>query len=424
MSRPLSIAIFHMGFFYSGGGEKLVLLEARELRKRGHDVRVFAPIADPKACFPELMDEVRPEALLHRLPNIARVGDGLTLLLSAALASPLTRRIDADVYLGANQPGTWLARAAARRHGKRYVVYLNQPNRLLHARAVDLEARWLIVKRDFFLLDTVASFGRPILNRRDRRSVSDASVRLGDGDYMTGILTSHYGGAWRSCPAATQPAAAEPRDQASRLGGSVEIGRRVIHRPFVLLTNRHYPQKRFEDMLPVIVRVRERYPHAALVITGSDTPYTDFLRRRADELGLRHAVRFMGLVDETELDALYASAAVYVYPSPEEDFGMGIVEAMGHGTPVVAWDHAGPTGIIADGLDGRLIKLGDVGAFGDAVVALLDDAAVRERIGRAAWATVTRRFSLAAHADILEGALYEAAGRARVADTVSANTSA
>jgi glycosyltransferase involved in cell wall biosynthesis len=408
-SRPLHIAIFHLGFFYSGGGEKLVLQQARELRARGHHVDVYAPIVDPAKCFPDLIAEVGPRALLPRLPNVAGVGDGLTLLAAALGARVLCRAIAADVYLGANQPGAWLARAAARRHGKRYVVYLNQPNRLLNPRAVDLEARSLIIKKDFFFLDTAASLGRPILNILDRRSVSDAAVRLGDGDYMTSLLTTHYGGRWRSCPGATTPDPSEPADQRERMTGTVRVGRRTIPKPYVLLTNRHYPQKRFEDMIPVVGRVRERHPSATLVITGEDTAYTDVIRRKADQSGMRMAIRFMGLVSESELRDLYRGAAVYVYPSPDEDFGLGIVEAMGAGTPVVAWDHAGPTGILTDGVDGRRIALGDTDGFAAAVLSLMDDGAERERIGRAAWRTACRRFTFAAHTDVLELALREAA---------------
>jgi glycosyltransferase involved in cell wall biosynthesis len=191
--------------------------------------------------------------------------------------------------------------------------------------------------------------------------------------------------------------------------GTVRVGRRTIPKPYVLLTNRHYPQKRFEDMIPVVGRVRERHPSATLVITGEDTAYTDVIRRKADQSGMRMAIRFMGLVSESELRDLYRGAAVYVYPSPDEDFGLGIVEAMGAGTPVVAWDHAGPTGILTDGVDGRRIALGDTDGFAAAVLSLMDDGAERERIGRAAWRTACRRFTFAAHTDVLELALREAA---------------
>ncbi|HLZ47968.1 MAG TPA: glycosyltransferase family 4 protein, partial [Candidatus Limnocylindria bacterium] len=106
----MKIAIFHLGFFYSGGGEKLVLEQARQLAARGHDVRVFAPIVDTRACFPDLIAQVNPRRLLPRIPNLFGVGDGLTLLAASIFAKALVRNIDADVYLGANQPGAWLAR--------------------------------------------------------------------------------------------------------------------------------------------------------------------------------------------------------------------------------------------------------------------------------------------------------------------------
>jgi len=402
MSRPLSIAIFHMGFFFSGGGEKLVLLEALELRRRGHDVRVYAPIVDREHCLPDLLERSPATSLLPRVPNVFGVGHAIALLWSSLFAGRLVRGIDADVYLGANQPGAWLARIAARRHGKRYVVYLNQPNRLLAARGIDLETRHVVVKRDFFVLDAVASFGRPVLNALDRSSTRDAAVRLGDGAYVTGQLRSHYGGEWRSCPAAAEvphrPPTSDREDD-------------PLGYPYLLLTNRHYPQKRFELMFPVIERVRRDRPVMRLVITGQETIYTDRLRAEVARRGLSDAVRFLGLVTEAELARLYRGATVYVYPSPEEDFGMGIVEAMAHGTPAVAWDNAGPTGIIQDGRSGRLIPLGDVRAFGEAVAELVRDEGLRRRIGSGGWERASELFSLTAHGDVLEQALRDAAAR-------------
>lgn len=405
----MRIAVFHLGFFYSGGGEKLVLEEARELRRRGHEVRLYAPIVDPARCFPELIADVRPRALMRRLPNVLGVGDGLTLLATSFFAKRLVADIEADVYLGANQPGAWLARAAARSHGRRYVVYLSQPNRLLEPRAVDRDPTSIVLKKDFFLLAGATLIGRPLLSVLDRVSVRDATVRLGDGAYMTPVLRSYYGGEWRNCPAAAVPTATPPTDLPARAGTGVTVNGERLEGPIVLLTNRHYPQKRFEWMFPVIRRVREEFPSAVLAVTGQPTAYTAQLRAALAGGGPDRAVRFLGMVSEADLARLYRAATVYVYPSPEEDFGMGLVEAMSHGTPVVAWNNAGPSGIVEDGVSGRLIELDDHAGFAEAVAALVRDAELRTRLGVGGWQRATDRFSLAAHTDILEEALREAA---------------
>lgn len=406
--RPLRIAIFHLGFFYSGGGEKLVLEQVRWLRERGHEVGVYAPIVDDEACFPELLREVRPRRLIRRSPNVFGVGDGLTLIGASLLAGSLTRDIGADVYLGANQPGAWLARAAARRHGRRYVAYLSQPNRLLLPRAIDRVERARAMRREFYLLAAMALAGRPLLDELDRRSIRDAAVRLGDGSYITTVLRFYYGGSWRNCPAATRLPAGPLAPARERRAASLELDGETLTGPFVLLTNRHYPQKRFQDMFPVIERVRETIPGATLLITGAETVYTARLREEVAARGLGSAVRFLGLLPERELDRVYRAAAAYVYPSPEEDFGMGIVEAMARGAPVIAWDNAGPTGIL-DRRSGRLVPLGDLDAFAEAVRSVLADPDHADALAAAAARRARELFSQEAHTAILEDALYEAA---------------
>lgn len=413
-ARPLRIVVFHLGFFYSGGGEKLVLQQVRWLRDRGHSVDIFAPIVDADQCFPDLLEGIGPTALLRRAPNVLGVGDGLTLLACAARAGPLTRRLAADVYLGANQPGAWLARAAARQHGRGYVVYLSQPNRLLLPRAIDREAGGHVVRRDYHLLAGVTALGRPVLDRLDRRSVRDAAVRLGDGAYITTILRFYYGGQWRNCPAASVSGPVVPPDQRARSSAALRIGGQDIRGPFILLTNRHYPQKRFEDMFPMLERVRARLPEVSLVITGAETSYTDRLRREVLARGLVDHVRFLGLVSEAQLAELYLAAAVYVYPSPEEDFGMGIVEAMASGAPVVAWDNAGPASTLEDGRTGTLVPLGDIERFSEGVLRLLLEPDRADEVARAAARAAELRFSERAHTDVLERALYDAVADAEV----------
>ena len=73
----------------------------------------------------------------------------------------------------------------------------------------------------------------------------------------------------------------------------------------------------------------------SLVIAGAwDSRYPE-PRQRAEALGLENVVRFLGPVPEADLPALYAGAALFVFPSLCEGFGLPVLEAMACGTPVV-----------------------------------------------------------------------------------------
>ncbi|MFC1625958.1 hypothetical protein ACFL1Q_02875, partial [Patescibacteria group bacterium] len=63
MAQKLKIAIFHLGFFFSGGGEKLVIEEASGLTKRGHQVDIYAPVIDKKKCFPDIIGKIKTHSL-------------------------------------------------------------------------------------------------------------------------------------------------------------------------------------------------------------------------------------------------------------------------------------------------------------------------------------------------------------------------
>ncbi len=56
--ETLNIGIIHMGFFYSGGGERTVLKQARYLGEMGHNVEIYAPVIN-ESCFPDLFEGVK-----------------------------------------------------------------------------------------------------------------------------------------------------------------------------------------------------------------------------------------------------------------------------------------------------------------------------------------------------------------------------
>ncbi|NUK50968.1 glycosyltransferase family 4 protein [Streptomyces lunaelactis] len=108
------------------------------------------------------------------------------------------------------------------------------------------------------------------------------------------------------------------------------------------------------------------------------------------ERGLHNHVFLMGPANPLEPEWVKGSIAAVT--SSRESFGMTIVEAMRCGVPVVSTDCPhGPGEIIEDGVDGRLVPVGDVDAIADALLGLIDDDELRRRTGQAAL-TASARF--------------------------------
>jgi alpha-1,3-rhamnosyl/mannosyltransferase len=61
-------------------------------------------------------------------------------------------------------------------------------------------------------------------------------------------------------------------------------------------------------------------------------------RRELSRILSQHGVRWLGYLPQEELDALYAAAGIFVYPSLYEGFGLPVLEAMARGVPVVTSD--------------------------------------------------------------------------------------
>jgi glycosyltransferase involved in cell wall biosynthesis len=405
-TRGLRVAVLHgVGFFYSGGGEKLVIQQVLGLRARGHKVDCYAPIVDAKRSFPGWLEQIAARRLAPRLPTWVRFPDALAIIAMSVAAPLLAQRLrEYDVVLAANQPAGWVAWWARRLHGVPYVLYLAQPNRLLYPRAIDRE-RTVVVKPDYLFLRAIAPFIRHLVHWADRQSVAGAREALANGRYMTRVLSQLYGRPFRSCPAGAEIVIGN----AERFVGELRVNGTIIPKPFILLTNRHYPQKRFEVAIEALTHPKLAARGVRLVITGQETPYTKQLRAMVARLGLAKRVCFVGLTSEEDLARLYSAAACYVYPSPHEDYGMGVVEAMAAGTPVVAWDHAGPIGTIVDGTTGYLVEPGRADIFAELTARLVCDEYLSRRLGRRAQEHALGGFSLDAHIDALDEVLGDVA---------------
>jgi glycosyltransferase involved in cell wall biosynthesis/uncharacterized membrane protein YbhN (UPF0104 family) len=405
---PRRIAVFHCGFTYSGGGERIVIEEVLGLRRRGYEVECYAPTVDASRCYPDLIGDVRVRTFLPQLPRWLPFREAIQMAATSLLMPLYAWRFrGVDAIVGCNQPSAWIAWWAARLMDVPYVVYLNQPNRLVYPRNIDRQTGW-VSNPDYRLLAAIVLRATRFVAWADRRSVQEADQLLVNGDYIGDIIRSTYRRDAIDCPAGCHVAASGfPLPIEARFSGGLTINGYPIRRPYVLLTNRHYPQKRFDLAIRAMAEVRKRQPRVQLVIPGPATSYTPSWSSLAAELGLEDAVLFLGAITEEELQKLYEGAAVYVYPAPEEDFGMGVIESMAKGVPVVAWNQAGPTVTVAPGV-GYLAEALEVSDYASGISKLLDDPTQNQATGDRAFAWA-RRFDWERHLDVLERSVLEVA---------------
>jgi glycosyltransferase involved in cell wall biosynthesis len=111
-------------------------------------------------------------------------------------------------------------------------------------------------------------------------------------------------------------------------------------------------------------------------------------------LGLSDVVQCVSGMTDHDLAGLYGQAEVAVVPSLYEGFSLPAIEAMACGVAVVATTGGAlPEVVGADGETGLLVAPDDPGALADAIARLLDDAALRARLGAAGRERVISRFT-------------------------------
>jgi len=149
--------------------------------------------------------------------------------------------------------------------------------------------------------------------------------------------------------------------------------------PVVMTTAFGDPVKGVDVLLDALVLLRAKgVPFRGLIVgTAPDHP----LARRAQELGLGDAVHFAGVVEGVE--RYLARADVYVQPSRSEALGLGALEAMQAGLPVVASDVGGLPELVVPEVTGALASPGRAASLAQALERLLVDPAARARMGAA-----------------------------------------
>jgi len=153
----------------------------------------------------------------------------------------------------------------------------------------------------------------------------------------------------------------------------------------LLFVGKVSPHKAPHDLVKMLAVYRRCYdPQARLHLVGSPLGdrYGTALAAFVAELGLSDAVAVTGSVSPAELEAYYRAADVFVCASDHEGFCVPLVEAMGHGLPVVAYGVAAVPETVADA--GLVLDDKEPLHFAAAVHRVVVDGSLRTRLHEAA----------------------------------------
>jgi glycosyltransferase involved in cell wall biosynthesis len=163
-------------------------------------------------------------------------------------------------------------------------------------------------------------------------------------------------------------------------GPRADLGRRRV-----LAAGRFEYQKGYDMLIEAFAAVHAEHPEWQLRICG-DGKLRSQLEQAVADHGLNGAVELPGPSDT--LPAEMEQASIYALSSRFEGFPLVLLEAMGKGMGVVAFDcPTGPRDIIDDRRNGIIVPPKDPAAFASGLTALIEDEELRRRCGAAAAET-------------------------------------
>ncbi|HKF73768.1 MAG TPA: glycosyltransferase [Stellaceae bacterium] len=239
----------------------------------------------------------------------------------------------------------------------------------------------------------MASVAKPIM-ALEKRLLSDAAGLRGNSHAIAREIERSYGVIlgprlrviphaiedWRDSPFVA-PAPLPP--------GSIRL----------LFVGRLEPRKGIDVLLSAAIPLLARFPRAHLDIVGDDTlagpegrTYRAMFAADSAYAGIRDRVRFHGEVGEDRLRGFYRACDVFVAPSRFESFGLILLEAMMFAKPVVCCRAGGMPEVVVEGETGLLAEPGDAASLERSLARLIEDPALREKLGDAGRCRYEARF--------------------------------
>ena len=163
---------------------------------------------------------------------------------------------------------------------------------------------------------------------------------------------------------------------------SVDLYRKQFVKPgdkLVFFVGRLVYEKGVQTVIEAMTLVINKIPNVTFVVAGSG-PHMNQLKSLVDTFDLQEKVKFTGHIDTDALSAFYKSADLTVVPSLYEPFGMVVLESMAMGTPTIVADTGGLSEIVVHEETGLKFEPGDPESLADAMLRILTDKELAERL--------------------------------------------
>lgn len=162
--------------------------------------------------------------------------------------------------------------------------------------------------------------------------------------------------------------------------------------PCVLFVGSLIPRKGLSFLVEGAKKVIKEKAETKFLIAG-EGPLKNQLKVSLENANLSGNFKFLGNLKDDALTAVYNCADVFVLPSIQEGQGIVLLEAQASGKPVVAFDLGGVNEAVRNGETGLLVKRGSSVELADALLRLLSDKLLREKMGANGRGFVTQNFT-------------------------------
>ena len=370
--------MLHNLCIWRGGAERLILSLSRELKRLGYAVDVIVLRYDPARCFPEF-GEIKVTGLSRIFRSPIFTATPPLQALELALRIPKGY----DIIHAHNFPANvaaFLATKLNRSHvDTPYLWQCNESPRILYdqdeiTRYYEQAKRLSLLKRARALLglQMMHATSKPL----DKLAVENASVVTTLSRFVADRIKETYGRHARVLNPGVDPRTFHPFVEGEGVRRKYGIG----GAPLLLTVSRLWPAKNIETALKAFRIVLEDFPSAVYVIVG-EGPSAETLQTLAYKLKVEERVRFISDAEVESLAEFYAACNIFIFPALGEPWGLGTLEAMACGKPVVAAKDGGLPEMINDKNDGILVEPRDPRSYAEAILHLLDDQSLARAIG-------------------------------------------